>query len=135
MPSSIIKGGFIDTGAKVSFDGTTVVIIFHFRHWHRHEQSILKNQLFEPFSQEKSDARTQYKGTGLGMSIVKGLIRQMNGSIEVESSPGEGTTFTFRLPFRLAKEEANDAKADTASETGKELEGIHVLLVEDNEIN
>ena len=69
------------------------------------------------------------------MSIVKGLIRQMNGSIEVESSPGEGTTFTFRLPFRLAKEEANDAKADTASETGKELEGIHVLLVEDNEIN
>ncbi len=98
-------------------------------------EAFLKNQLFEPFSQEKSDARTQYKGTGLGMSIVKGLIRQMNGSIEVESSPGEGTTFTFRLPFRLAKEEANDAKADTASETGKELEGIHVLLVEDNEIN
>ena len=73
-------------------------------------EAFLKNQLFEPFSQEKSDARTQYKGTGLGMSIVKGLIRQMNGSIEVESSPGEGTTFTFRLPFRLAKEEANDAK-------------------------
>lgn len=88
-------------------------------------EAFLKNQLFEPFSQEKSDARTQYKGTSLGMSIVKGLIRQMNGSIEVESSPGEGTTFTFRLPFRLAKEEANDAKADTASETGKELEGIH----------
>ena len=36
-------------------------------------EAFLKNQLFEPFSQEKSDARTQYKGTGLGMSIVKGL--------------------------------------------------------------
>lgn len=131
------KGGFIDTGAKeISFDGTTVVYEFFISNTGIGiSEAFLKNQLFEPFSQEKSDARTQYKGTGLGMSIVKGLIRQMNGSIEVESSPGEGTTFTFRLPFRLAKEEANDAKADTASETGKELEGIHVLLVEDNEIN
>lgn len=131
------KGGFIDTGAKeISFDGTTVVYEFFISNTGiGMSEAFLKNQLFEPFSQEKSDARTQYKGTGLGMSIVKGLIRQMNGSIEVESSPGEGTTFTFRLPFRLAKEEANDAKADTASETGKELEGIHVLLVEDNEIN
>ena len=131
------KGGFIDTGAKeISFDGTTVVYEFFISDTGiGMSEAFLKNQLFEPFSQEKSDARTQYKGTGLGMSIVKGLIRQMNGSIEVESSPGEGTTFTFRLPFRLAKEEANDAKADTASETGKELEGIHVLLVEDNEIN
>ena len=90
-------------------------------------EAFLKNQLFEPFSQEKSDARTQYKGTGLGMSIVKGLIRQMNGSIEVESSPGEGTTFTFRLPSDLQKKRQMMQRLITASETGKELEGIHVL--------
>ena len=159
------KGGFIDTGAKeISFDGTTVVYEFFISDTGiGMSEAFLKNQLFEPFSQEKSDARTQYKGTGLGMSIVKGLIRQMNGSIEVESSPGEGTTFTFRLPFRLAKEEANDAKADTAfrfylsfpvvqpekeSQSGecvqgtkqdlkedKPLRGYHILLAEDNEIN
>lgn len=62
-------------------------------------ESFLKNQLFEPFSQEKSDARTQYKGTGLGMSIVKELIRQMDGSIEVESSLGEGTYLYFPSSF------------------------------------
>ena len=131
------KGGFIDTGAKeISFDGTAVVYEFFISDTGiGMSESFLKNQLFEPFSQEKSDARTQYKGTGLGMSIVKELIRQMDGSIEVESSLGEGTTFTFRLPFHLAKENADDTKSDKAAETGKELEGIHVLLVEDNEIN
>ena len=69
------------------FDGTTVVYEFFISDTGiGMSEAFLKNQLFEPFSQEKSDARTQYKGTGLGMSIVKGLIRQMNGSIEVESS-------------------------------------------------
>ena len=90
---------------EISFDGTTVVYEFSFPITGiGMSEAFLKNQLFEPFSQEKSDARTQYKGTGLGMSIVKGLIRQMNGSIEVESSPGEGLLpFTFRLPFPTCK--------------------------------
>lgn len=50
----------------------------------------MEHELFQPFTQEKADARTQYKGTGLGMSIVKGLIDRMNGTISVRSTPGEG---------------------------------------------
>ncbi len=131
------KGGFIDTSAKeVSFDGTTVIYEFTITDSGvGMSEDFLKKQLFEPFTQEKSDARTQYKGTGLGMSIVKELIRQMNGTIEVESKLGEGTTFTFQLPFLLAKEANAQVESVSASESGKELQGVHVLLVEDNEIN
>lgn len=131
------KGGFIDTTAKeISFDGETVIYEFSITDTGiGMSESFVKKQLFEPFTQEKSDARTQYKGTGLGMSIVKKLIQQMSGTIQVESKLEKGTTFTFRLPFKLAKGEKTENVAGSACETGKELDGIHILLVEDNEIN
>ena len=59
----------------------------------------VKNQLFEPFTQEQYGARTRYQGTGLGMSIVKGLVEKMGGTIQVESVRGEGTTFTVKIPL------------------------------------
>ena len=46
------------------------------------------SHIFDPFSQEKTDARSVYQGTGLGMAIARGLIEQMNGSIEVTSQVG-----------------------------------------------
>ena len=46
------------------------------------------DHIFEPFSQEKTDARSVYQGTGLGMSIVKGLVEQMHGEIKVTSEKG-----------------------------------------------
>lgn len=48
--------------------------------------------IYEPFAQEHSDARSIQKGTGLGMAIVKGLIDQMNGSIEVMMPQMDGLT-------------------------------------------
>lgn len=94
----------------------------------------MEHELFQPFTQEKADARTQYKGTGLGMSIVKGLIDRMNGTISVRSTPGEGSEFTFRLAFRLAEEERQQA-ADNKEDAKDDLAGMRVLLVEDNDIN
>ena len=49
-----------------------------------------KKHIFEPFTQEHQDARTHYTGVGLGMSIVKKLIEQMRGTIEMESQLGKG---------------------------------------------
>ena len=97
-------------------------------------EQYVREELFKPFTQEKSDARTQYRGTGLGMSIVKQLIDLMGGSIQVESSLGEGTTFTFQLPFQVDTEAAC---AQTAQETpvSHGLKSLHILLVEDNDIN
>ena len=59
--------------------------------------------IFEPFSQEKTDARTVYQGTGLGMSIVKTLVERMDGTITIDSEPGKGSTVShlqFHLKFR-----------------------------------
>lgn len=62
-------------------------------------------QLFDPFTQEKNDARSVYQGTGLGMSIVKALLEQMHGSIAVTSEEGVGSTFvvTFRSILRRSR--------------------------------
>ena len=104
--------------------------------------NFVQNQLFSPFTQEEdTDARTQYKGTGLGMSIVKGLLDQLDGTIQVESTPGEGTTISFQLTFLLDPEKQQtipDHKSEISEkpeEPKKTLDGMHILIAEDNEIN
>jgi signal transduction histidine kinase len=51
-------------------------------------------RIFEPFFTTKSDGR----GTGLGLSIVQGIVQRHHGFVDVESSPGGGTTFTVKIP-------------------------------------
>ena len=129
-------GGSIDTYTKeLSCDGTIVWYEFTIRDTGvGMSEEFVKNELFRPFTQEKSDARTQYKGTGLGMSIVKELLDKMGGSITVSSTLGQGTTFVFKLPFTVdAKAEQNEPLV--AVDPTRELAGVQVLLVEDNEIN
>ncbi|MFR5916868.1 MAG: ATP-binding protein [Blautia wexlerae] len=61
------------------------------------------SHIFDPFSQEKTDARSVYQGTGLGMAITKGLIEQMNGSIEVTKSGGSWDLVSvIIIPFEIA---------------------------------
>lgn len=94
-------------------------------------QEFLKH-IFEPFAQEHIDARSVYTGTGLGMSIVKALVEKMNGTIEVESREGEGSTFRITLPFEVAEE---IKKEKNNSEDVPSIRGMHLLLAEDNELN
>ena len=98
-------------------------------------ESFVKNELFKPFTQEKSDARTQYRGTGLGMSIVQGLVTKMQGTIEAESTLGEGSVFTVRLPFTIDTAETSVRKVPEESAPQQTLQGMHILLAEDNELN
>lgn len=88
--------------------------------------------IFEPFVQERNDARSTYNGTGLGMSIVKGLLEQMNGTISVTSKEGKGSTFTVTIPLEIAPtpvHRPSPAAADT------DIRGKKLLLAEDNELN
>lgn len=86
--------------------------------------------IFELFAQERSDARSVYHGTGLGMAIVKELVDQMHGTISVTSREGVGSTFVITLPFEIAEKPAEKAEATIAS-----IRGLHLLLAEDNQLN
>jgi adenylate cyclase len=73
-------------------------------------------KLFQEFSQASSSTASKYGGTGLGLVISRGFCQMMGGDITVVSKPGEGSTFTIRLPriVTMPKEElpANPAHAD-----------------------
>lgn len=90
--------------------------------------------IFDPFVQERSDARTVYSGTGLGMAIVKRIIDKMNGTIKITSKEGEGSTFFITLPFEIA-EAPKETEIETESKKGMDISGLHLLLAEDNELN
>lgn len=88
--------------------------------------------IFEPFAQEKQDARSVYHGTGLGMAIVKGLVDQMGGTITVTSKQGVGSTFVITIPFEIAPAPVQSSGAHKAA---TEIDGLRLMLVEDNELN
>ena len=92
-----------------------------------------QKKLFDPFSQEDdANARTQYKGTGLGMAITKKYVDMMGGSIAVESKKGVGSTFTVEIPLELTEQVI---QSEQKQHLHRDLTGIHVLMAEDNDLN
>ena len=89
--------------------------------------------IFDEFSQEDHGARTQYKGTGLGMAITKQYVDLMGGTISVESKKGVGSTFTVELPMEIT--EACEVKKTDHAVGKVNLSGLKVLLAEDNDLN
>ena len=92
-----------------------------------------QKKLFNPFSQEDDrGARTQYKGTGLGMAIAKEYVEMMGGSIAVESQKGVGTTFTVEIPLELTEQGIHQKQEEPVHH---DLTGVNVLMAEDNDLN
>lgn len=84
------------------------------------------------------DSRTSAtEGTGLGMSVVKGFTELMNGTLQVESELGKGSTFIVDIPFHepTIKERELAMKSIPDNATEEEFAGKRALLVEDNELN
>ena len=93
-----------------------------------------KEHIFEPFTQEHQDARTNYNCVGLGMSIVKKLVDQMKGSIAVDSLLGRGSVVQIILPIRVDEGWSERSENEEHGVQG-DVAGMYVLLVEDNKIN
>ena len=89
--------------------------------------------IFEPFAQERSDARSVYQGTGLGMTIVKSLVEKMNGTIGISSTEGVGTTFVITIPFEISDKASENPQQIVAEESS--IRGLNLMLVEDNDLN
>ncbi len=95
-------------------------------------------KIFESFIQAESDTTRRFGGTGLGLTISKELVQLQNGIISVESEPGKGSIFTFEIPYQISDAvelEKTDPAPATKKTDSHELQGLHVLLVEDNEFN
>ena len=96
-----------------------------------------KEHIFEPFTQEHQDARTDYNGVGLGMSIVKKLVDQLRGTVTVDSRLGRGSVVEIVLPIRVDESwrEHPPAEPEEPRDVQGSVAGMRVLLVEDNQIN
>lgn len=92
-----------------------------------------QKHIYEPFTQEKKGGAPKFGGTGLGMPITKKLVEKMGGNITFESESGIGTTFTITIPFKINAEV--EQCEDTQELSLHALDGFHILLVEDNELN
>lgn len=96
------------------------------------QQSIL----FEVFKQGDVSTTRRYGGSGLGLAICRRLVAMMGGEINVVSTPGQGSNFSFVIPLERAQDEVPSAVfADEISSEMAKIAGARVLLVEDSELN
>lgn len=93
------------------------------------------SHIFEPFEREYTSTVSKTQGTGLGMSITKGLIDLMGGTIDVYSELDKGTEFVLHFTFKIQEDvQQCEERAEEVSQV-TDFSGKRLLLVEDNELN
>ena len=94
-------------------------------------QKDLQHSVFHPFTQVEQGTARRFGGSVLGLSIVGQLVHMMEGTIDLQSTPGEGTTITVRATFPRGQEPVAKPRITEVAKAGT----LRVLLAEDNEIN
>ncbi|NDY55561.1 DUF3365 domain-containing protein [Desulfovibrio sulfodismutans] len=90
--------------------------------------------IFEPFVQGENAYVRSYQGAGLGLSIVRRLVTLMGGELALESTPGQGSTFSFSLPFTLPVEKTS-GQTDTEQDREPAAGFFKILVVEDDALS
>ncbi|ANQ49164.1 response regulator [Flammeovirga sp. MY04] len=96
------------------------------------------NNIFQAFTQEDTSTTRRFGGTGLGLSISKKLVNLLEGSLDVESEIGKGTSFIAKIPYQISpnqKKEEKKKRRQVNIDPQQDLRNVDVLLVDDNEFN
>ncbi len=91
--------------------------------------------IFEAFHQAAPPTGSRESGTGLGLTIASQLVALMEGDIWFESTPGEGSTFSFTIHLRPAHSLVEDSVVTDEDESPGEIAPLDILLAEDNPVN
>ena len=92
-------------------------------------------KIFEPFERQANSTISGIQGTGLGMTIIKGFVDAMGGTIDIKSEENKGTEIIVRLCQRIAEAPEKSEEQKTISCSPELFVGKRVLLVEDNSMN
>ncbi|WP_099575184.1 hybrid sensor histidine kinase/response regulator [Maribacter sp. 4U21] len=93
-----------------------------------------QQSIFEGFEQGSIQINREYGGTGLGLTIVKSLLKLFGSKIQLKSSLGEGSSFFFEVDMK-SLEDLVDAVDFEITQRDYDFKGLHLMIVEDNKIN
>lgn len=130
------SGGFIAFEAEMlSQDEKAAILQFTISDNGLGIEEALLPVVFEPFEHIYGESRTLYNGSGLELAITKSIVDLMDGSIQVQSKKGEGTTFTITVSVKLERRNSLRPKEDGAKRGSYDFSGKRALVVEDSDIN
>lgn len=125
-------GGITASARLVKKNHSTATVMFEVKDSGIGISKEQQERIFEPFEQAEASTTRSHGGTGLGLTISKSLIKMMGGKIGVRSTPGQGSTFWFSVPFRIGDAKTHEPTLNPDKPIRR---GARVLLVEDNDFN
>jgi signal transduction histidine kinase/CheY-like chemotaxis protein len=129
------SAGGVTVRVETTMQGTTLHCVFSIQDTGIGIAPEHQEDIFEEFKQASEGYSRQFEGSGLGLAIARRMIWMMNGTIDLASSPGSGSTFFVSLPATIAAEHLSPTAPPSAIESAEAEKRPRVLIVEDNFIN